>query len=369
MTGDMVIRGLLYFMIYSFFGWIMEFCYEGVRSGQWINRGVLYGPFLPVFGAGSVVLLSIRLLYPRYPLLLFFPSLILFPLLQYLAELILEKAFQIRWAERTGLPFFTLSGKTGIPRTIYRSICATALLTWMHPLLSAALYQANIRLLWAVAFLCALYMAIDLRISFRRIIKFRKTMLQLIETGKRVYKKNYPKPEDDTKRSIKYETDTEASLQEWRRKVEEARSLYHEGRIATYEDFLHTVEQANADLRLVLRMHKEEMVDGVNARELRIRVFEEGLREEILKLFTKMKKNGEYRSLDRLIRAFPDVGPSTGNPAAAAQIDKRASSKKAKPLPAAGSRPAQPPAEDVSVQVWLEIKQCIYKTEPGYTDR
>ncbi|MCL2166884.1 MAG: hypothetical protein FWH49_06315, partial [Clostridiales bacterium] len=88
-----------------------------------------------------------------------------------------------------------------------------------------------------------------------------------------------------------------------------------------------------------------------------------------LKLFAKMKKNGEYRSLDRLIRAFPDVEPSTGNPAAAAQTDKRASSKKAKSLPAAGSRPAQPPAEDVSVQVWLEIKQCIYETEPGYTDR
>ncbi|MCL2121150.1 MAG: putative ABC transporter permease [Clostridiales bacterium] len=365
MTGEMVIRGLLYFMIYSFFGWIMEFCYRGIRSRQRMNRGMLYGPFLLVFGACSVVLLSIRLLYPHYPLLSFFPSLILFFLLQYLAELVVEKVFHIRWAPRPVLRFFSLSDKAGFPHTLYRSACAAVLLTLVHPFLSTALHQASRRVLWAAAFFSLIYLIIDLRASYRRVIRFRKIMLQLVETGKQVYEKNYPKPEDDTERTIKYETGTEASLQEWRRKVEEARSFYREGRIATYEEFLHTVEQANEALRLVLRMHKEEMVDGANARELRIQVFEEGLHAEILKALVKFKQNGEYQFLDRQIRAYPDFRPSTGKPAASMHTGTRASSGKANPLPARGSRKKQPPAEDVSVQVWLEIKQYIQEMKPG----
>ena len=41
---------LLFFFVYAFFGWIWESCYVSVRNKRWVNRGVLNGPFLPIYG-------------------------------------------------------------------------------------------------------------------------------------------------------------------------------------------------------------------------------------------------------------------------------------------------------------------------------
>lgn len=47
----------LIFVIGSFFGWILEFFYRRfVSVKHWINPGFLSGPFLPIYGTGTVVL-------------------------------------------------------------------------------------------------------------------------------------------------------------------------------------------------------------------------------------------------------------------------------------------------------------------------
>lgn len=50
----------LYFLFYSFAGW----CYEclflcPIREHQIVNRGYLFGPWLPIYGAGALILLAL----------------------------------------------------------------------------------------------------------------------------------------------------------------------------------------------------------------------------------------------------------------------------------------------------------------------
>ena len=50
----------LYFLFYSFAGW----CYEclflcPIREHQIVNRGYLFGPWLPIYGAGALLLLAL----------------------------------------------------------------------------------------------------------------------------------------------------------------------------------------------------------------------------------------------------------------------------------------------------------------------
>ena len=41
---------LLFFFLYCFLGWVWESCYVSAKRRQWVNRGFLHGPMLPIYG-------------------------------------------------------------------------------------------------------------------------------------------------------------------------------------------------------------------------------------------------------------------------------------------------------------------------------
>lgn len=43
---------LLFFFLYCFLGWVWESCYVSAKRRQWVNRGFLHGPMLPIYGTG-----------------------------------------------------------------------------------------------------------------------------------------------------------------------------------------------------------------------------------------------------------------------------------------------------------------------------
>ena len=50
---------ILYFFIYSFFGWLCECLYCGIPARRFINRGFLEGPYCPIYGFGALIVLYI----------------------------------------------------------------------------------------------------------------------------------------------------------------------------------------------------------------------------------------------------------------------------------------------------------------------
>ena len=51
----------LVFFIYSLLGWVWESCYVSAKRRQWVNRGFLHGPWLPIYGTGALVILLLTL--------------------------------------------------------------------------------------------------------------------------------------------------------------------------------------------------------------------------------------------------------------------------------------------------------------------
>ena len=43
---------LIYFLIFSFFGWCAEMLFAAVRYGRFVRRGLLRGPVCPIYGVG-----------------------------------------------------------------------------------------------------------------------------------------------------------------------------------------------------------------------------------------------------------------------------------------------------------------------------
>ncbi len=86
-----------FFIIFSFFGWVLEVAYSAVRHGRCTNRGFLNGPVCPLYGVGAV-LLSLALTPVQDNLLLLFGcSVLLMTLLELVTGYVLEHFFHHRW--------------------------------------------------------------------------------------------------------------------------------------------------------------------------------------------------------------------------------------------------------------------------------
>src|SRR5699024_6176991 len=48
---------VLMFFIFSFIGWLWEVSLHLITDGEFVNRGVLQGPWLPIYGTGGMLIL------------------------------------------------------------------------------------------------------------------------------------------------------------------------------------------------------------------------------------------------------------------------------------------------------------------------
>ena len=48
---------ILYFLLFSFIGWIIETCFSFYALGHFTKRGFLYGPLCPIYGWGALILI------------------------------------------------------------------------------------------------------------------------------------------------------------------------------------------------------------------------------------------------------------------------------------------------------------------------
>ena len=93
---------LLFFLV-SFLGWLWEVGIYLVREGRFVNRGILFGPWLPVYGSGALFLYLLLRRWKRRPMFVFLISLTVCSLLEYLAGFFLEKAWGVRWWDYSGM--------------------------------------------------------------------------------------------------------------------------------------------------------------------------------------------------------------------------------------------------------------------------
>lgn len=58
---DTVLSLAFLFCLGSMIGWVLEFFYRRIVGGHWVNPGFLRGPYLPIYGLGTLVLYSLCL--------------------------------------------------------------------------------------------------------------------------------------------------------------------------------------------------------------------------------------------------------------------------------------------------------------------
>ena len=151
-----------YFFVYSIIGWILEVSFHVITQAKFINRGFLNGPYCPIYGFGSISVISLlNLVGDDNKLFLFFAAMIISTLLELVTGFLLEKIFHKRWWDYSSYKF-NLGGY----------ICAEFSLLWgaicfilyeaIHPLIRKGINYIPYKVLLVINIIMLILFIIDL---------------------------------------------------------------------------------------------------------------------------------------------------------------------------------------------------------------
>lgn len=96
---------ILLFFVFSVAGWLWEVGLHLVQDGVFVKRGVLSGPWLPIYGTGGVLIMLVLQRFFRKPLRLFFMIMAMCGLMEYVTGWFLETYFHTKWWDYSDLTF------------------------------------------------------------------------------------------------------------------------------------------------------------------------------------------------------------------------------------------------------------------------
>ena len=180
----------MYFLLYSFLGWVIEVIYHAVTQGKIVNRGFLNGPVCPVYGFGMLVVFMLGNVVSSgtnaasgasqlSPLLLFLFGMLLATGVELAAGWLLDRLFHTRWWDYSDKPL-NLHGYICLEFSIIWGLAIVAVVKIVHPLLSDGTVRA-IPEKWGWPIMGILYLAylIDLIITVLTISGMNRKLKEL----------------------------------------------------------------------------------------------------------------------------------------------------------------------------------------------
>ena len=123
---------IMYFLIYSFLGWVLESFYAVLVLGHFVKRGFLFGPICPIYGFGAVIFILIFDGLKGYNVKKFFISMIVFSIFEFVASWILEMVFHLRWWDYSDA-IFNIQGRICLSFSIVWGIAGVVFSNFLHP--------------------------------------------------------------------------------------------------------------------------------------------------------------------------------------------------------------------------------------------
>ena len=85
------------FICYSVCGWIIEMLWCFVIQKRFTDRGFLIGPYCPIYGVCSILVITLLQKYSKDFLAAFILSALICSIIEYVTSFLMEKLFKARW--------------------------------------------------------------------------------------------------------------------------------------------------------------------------------------------------------------------------------------------------------------------------------
>ena len=140
----MICRYMIYFSIFSVIGYFYESLAMTIWGGKWENRGFLFGPAIPIYGVGALFgTLLFKYIYTEYtPTSVFFISMFVSAILEYVVHYLLEQIFHAYWWDYSKSPF-NINGRICLPASIGFGIAGVIIIYVFNPVLIPFIQSIN----------------------------------------------------------------------------------------------------------------------------------------------------------------------------------------------------------------------------------
>lgn len=176
------------FIIYSFFGWILESVIKTVVQKKFVNSGFLYGPFCPIYGFGAVIMLLFLNSFKDNIILLFIIAFFVLSIWEYIVGWLLEKIFKTKYWDYSEYKF-NIHGRVCLLNSIFWGALGVVFINYIHPFIikKIAIIPQNI-LIYVISIL-SLAIIVDLIVSIIKVLHLQTKLEKINQIGETIKEK------------------------------------------------------------------------------------------------------------------------------------------------------------------------------------
>lgn len=182
----MLCKYFVYFIIYSFLGWIYETCYCTIHERAWENRGFLYGPCIPLYGVGAALAQIIFIDSPlkNYTDISYFTIFIGCAIgsfiLEYVTSYVLEKRFHARWWDYSNLPL-NINGRVCLIFTVCFGLAGIVVTQFIIPPIVNSISYMPESIIQLLALIFMFLFGMDMALTVSALTSFAKEFERINE--------------------------------------------------------------------------------------------------------------------------------------------------------------------------------------------
>lgn len=183
-----ILRLLLYFIIYSFFGWVLESIFKSILQRKLVNSGFLHGPFCPIYGFGAIIMLLFLNNFKDNVFLLFIVAFVILSVWEYIVGVLLEKKFNTKYWDYSN-NFFNIKGRVCLMNSTFWGILGVMFTLFIHPFVEKYILFFNKEALIYMNIILYLGIIIDCIITTIKVKSLDSTIEKIKDLGETIKEK------------------------------------------------------------------------------------------------------------------------------------------------------------------------------------
>ncbi|MBD5118275.1 MAG: putative ABC transporter permease [Clostridiales bacterium] len=159
----------LYFILYSFLGWVMETCYCSIVERRLVARGFLYGPICPIYGGGVTLMILFFTPLKENLVLFYVVAVVVMTSWEYFVGWVLEITTHVKYWDYSQYRF-NLKGRVCLWVALTWGILSYIVIFLIHPPIQA--WAASLPM-WLEFMLCGAFLAlllVDAILTIRNLV-------------------------------------------------------------------------------------------------------------------------------------------------------------------------------------------------------
>lgn len=213
---------VLTFFIYSVLGWICEVVYCSVPKKHFVNRGFLFGPYLPIYGFGATfVIVLLEPFYDSWPMVMIL-SAVITSVLEYITSFLLEKIFKVKLWDYSTYPL-NLNGRICALNSTLFALLSLFIIYVINTPVYSFLSSLNPALVQILSLLVTAVMSADAAVAVNKMSQFQHAMKEIAKARSEA---------EEKLKMIKSSLSGEnlaAALDHLRKETEERKIAYYRG--------------------------------------------------------------------------------------------------------------------------------------------